>query len=249
MPQQLTPFNHAPRNAIAENVARNVTMSSLELLELVNQSRIEFKESEVRHNDFVARCRDELDGEFYETFVIKPEGRGRPSEALRMTADQCKLVAMRESKGVRRRVLSRLSELESRQPFALPTDYITALEHLLEAKRAEQAANQALAVAAPKAEFVDRYVDSTGLKGFRQVAKLLNANEARFREFLIDRKIMYRLGGEWMAYQNHIDAGRFDVKTGASDSGHAFNQTKFTPKGVNWIAGLWAQAQLKDAVA
>jgi len=89
-----------------------VTMTSLELLELVNQVRAEFGESKVRHNDFAARCRDELDGEFYETFVIKPEGRGRPSEALRMTADQCKLVAMRESKGVRRRVLARLSELE-----------------------------------------------------------------------------------------------------------------------------------------
>ena len=57
---------------------------------------------------------------------------------------------------------------------------------------------------------------------------------------------MYRLGGEWHAYQNHIDAGRFDVKTGSSDSGHAFNQTKFTPKGVNWIAGLWAQYNLQE---
>ena len=103
-----------------------------------------------------------------------------------------------------------------------------------------------LAIAAPKAEFVDKYVEATGLKGFRQVAKLLKANEARFREFLIDKKIMYRLGGEWHAYQNHIDAGRFDVKTGSSDSGHAFNQTKFTSKGVNWIAGLWAQHNLQE---
>ena len=39
---------------------------------------------------------------------------------------------------------------------------------------------------------------------------------------------------------------RFDVKTGSSDSGHAFNQTKFTSKGVNWIAGLWAQHNLQE---
>jgi phage antirepressor YoqD-like protein len=108
-----------------------------------------------------------------------------------------------------------------------------------------QVAQQALAVAAPKVEFVDRYVDATGLKGFRQTAKLLRANEARFREFLLDKKVMYRMGGEWQAYQQHIDAGRFDIKTGTSESGHAFNQAKFTPKGVTWVAGLWAQYNLE----
>src|SRR5690625_4106329 len=61
---------------------------------------------------------------------------------------------------------------------AIPQTYAEAL---LEAGRLakiteEQAAQ--LAIAAPKAEFVDKYVESTGLKGFRQVAKLLKANEA-----------------------------------------------------------------------
>lgn len=111
----------------------------------------------------------------------------------------------------------------------------------------QQAASQALAIAAPKVEFVDKYVESTGLKGFRQTAKLLRANEARFREFLLDKKVMYRMGGEWQAYQQHIDAGRFEVKTDTADNGHAFNQTKFTPKGVTWVAGLWAQYKLAEA--
>ncbi|MCY1445265.1 Phage antirepressor protein KilAC domain protein [compost metagenome] len=100
--------------------------------------------------------------------------------------------------------------------------------------------------AAPKIAFVDSYVDSTGLKGFRQTAKLLKANESRFREFLLDKKIMYRMGGEWQAYQSHIDAGRFEVRAGTSESGHSFNQSKFTPKGVNWVAGLWAQYKLQE---
>lgn len=93
------------------------SMTSLELLDLVNQARIEFGESTVRHNDFVARCKDELDGEYYESFVVKQDGPGRPPEALRLTRDQCELVAMRESKGVRRAVRDRLKELEAR---ALP---------------------------------------------------------------------------------------------------------------------------------
>jgi phage antirepressor YoqD-like protein len=110
----------------------------------------------------------------------------------------------------------------------------------------QQIASQALIEAAPKIAFVDNYVDSTGLKGFRQTAKLLKANESRFREFLLDKKIMYRMGGEWQAYQPHIDAGRFEVRAGTTDGGHAFNQSKFTPKGVTWVAGLWAQYQIRE---
>lgn len=80
------------------------------------------------------------------------------------------------------------------------------------------------------------------------MCKLLGANESRFREFLLANKIMYRLGGEWAPHAQHQDTGRFEVKAGASEGGHAFSQAKFTPKGVQWVAGLWvrAQAQLQD---
>lgn len=235
----------APQNANHDFVAR--TMSSFDLLDLVNTARAEFGESEVRRADFTARCKDELDGEYYETFVVR-NARGPASEGLMLTRDQCMLVAMRESKGVRRAVVSRLNEAEGPRVLATLPDFsnpAAAARAWAEEYEQRQVAQQALAIAAPKVEFVDKYVDSTGLKGFRQTAKLLKANEARFREFLLDRKIMYRMGGEWQAYQSHIDAGRFDVKTGTSEGGHAFNQTKFTPKGVTWVAGLWAQHNLE----
>ena len=95
---------------------------------------------------------------------------------------------------------------------------------------------------------MDRYVAANGSMGFRQVAKLLQANEHEFRAWLQDAKIMYRLGGEWAAYQNHIEAGRFLVRSGvATANDHAFNTTKFTPKGVEWVAGLWGQHKARLA--
>lgn len=162
---------------------------------------------------------------------------------------------------MRRKVIARWRELEGGQVAApvaaLPQDYIEALEALVLTKKSERRAlaqvqqqQAALALAAPKVAFVERYVESTGLKGFREVCKLLKANESRFREFLIDSRIMYRLGGVLTAHQPHIDAKRFAVTTGTSDvSGHAYTSARFTPKGIEWVAGEWAKHCLRQEVA
>ena len=214
-----------------------ITMNSIDLLDLVNAARLEFGESEVRRADFTARCKDELAGEYYETFVVT-NLRGPASEALKLTLDQCMLVSMRESKSVRRKVVSLLNSANTEKPVSLPS-HVEALRLYADQLEETQRVTEQLAIAAPKVEFVDKYVEATGLKGFRQVAKLLGAKENDFREFLCDNKILYRLGNEWVPYANHIDAGRFEVKAGASDTGHAFNQAKFTPKGVAYVAGIW----------
>ena len=112
-------------------------------------------------------------------------------------------------------------------------------------KSKKQAVIHQLEIQAPKVAFVDKYVAGNGNKTFRQVAKLLGANERKFREFLESNRIMYKLNGEWTAYQNHVDAKRFHVKTGVSDSGHAFNHALFTPKGVEWVAGELAKFNLR----
>lgn len=148
-------------------------------------------------------------------------------------------------------IVDRWQELEGQQTPAIPQTYAAAL---LEAGRLAlelEQSQQQLALAAPKVEFVDRYVTATGNLGFRQVAKLLNANERQLKEFLFKHKIMYRLAGELTPHQNHIDAGRFEVKTGVADHGdssHAFTQAKFTPKGVEWLAGELAKAQVAKQI-
>nr|WP_278386420.1 phage antirepressor KilAC domain-containing protein [Stutzerimonas kunmingensis] len=144
-------------------------------------------------------------------------------------------------------LVDRWQALEAQQAPRIPETLAEALR--LAADQAEQIEKQqaCIAIAMPKAEFVDRYVDGTGLKGFRQVAKLLHAKENDFRTFLQDKRVIYRLRGEWVPFAEHIDAGRVSVKTGQANNGYAFNATMFTPKGAQWIAGLWAAHQMEVA--
>ena len=221
-------------------VGQALTMSSIDLLDLVNQSRASHGEAKIENRHFLARIEDELDGELPPRKNFTHPSNGLAIGYYDLTIDQCRLVGMRESKGVRRWVLERLKERET--PL-VPQTYAQAL---LEAGRLAQLAEeqaQQLALAAPKVAFVDKYVQATGLFTFREVAKLLKANEARFREFLIDSKVMYYLGKKLTAYKNHEDAGRFAVKTDTAKNGHDYRQTFFTPKGVHWVAGQWAKHQ------
>ena len=114
MTQNLIPLAH-PADTTA-------TVTSIELLKIVNEERAKAGESVVRHNVFLSRCKDELDGEPYKIFVESAKGQTPAFEAIEMTQDQCKLVAMRESKSVRRHVLARLKELEAKAAPDLSTD-------------------------------------------------------------------------------------------------------------------------------
>jgi len=153
-----------------------VTMTSIELLDLVNEARTEFGEGDVRRNDFTARCRDELAGDHYETFVVQNLNKTESVE-LRMTRDQCMWVLMRESKAVRRRVTAKLNCLDQ-QPIvpALPGDYISALEHLLESKRSEKLAieqrDHAVATKAQIGAKREATAMATASAAVRQVQKL-----------------------------------------------------------------------------
>ncbi len=210
------------------------TMSSREIAELV----------EARHNDVVSTIERLFDkGLLRSSRKTRREAtRGRPIDVYDLFERDTHLVVAGYSDEHRARVIDRWQELEAKSAagFVIPTTLSGALMLAAEQAATIERQQAQIADAAPKVEFVDRYVDATGNKGFRQVAKLLKANEARFREFLEAKNIMYRLGGEWTPYQNHIDAGRFVVKTGVSESDYAYTQPKFTPKGVEWIAALWA---------
>lgn len=217
------------------NFDNKLAMTSLEIAELV----------EARH-DSVKRTIERLASRTVIAFpptVEKPTS-GRPSTLYVFGGEQGKrdsyVVVAQLCPEFTARLVDRWQELEAGNSLPDFNNPVIAARAWADAKESEQKALVQLEAAKPAVEFVDRYVSAnSGSKGFRQVAKLLNANERELRTFLRDRKIMYRLGGEWMPYDNHKAAGRFEVKAGVAHNDHAFNAAKFTPKGINWLAGLW----------
>lgn len=148
------------------------------------------------------------------------------------------------------KIVDRWQELEDELQPKIPQSYTEALRLAADLNEQLEEKSRALELAAPKAEFVDRYVDTTGSMTFRQVCKLLKVKEPEFRLFLQENKIMYRLNGSWAAYQCHIDAGRFEIKTGTSQTNnHSFSMARFTSKGVKWIAGLWGASLVEGVIA
>ena len=218
-------------------IKKEVTMSSREIAELV----------ESRHDD-VKRSIDRL---VSKGIIQSPPladfkniNNVSGKEYLVCKRDSYIMVAQL-SPAFTARLVDRWQELEAKNQFNIPTTLSGALR--LAAAQAEmlELQTQIIEQQKPAVEFVDRYVDYTGSKGFRDVCKLLKVKEHEFREFLIDKKIMYRLDGKLTPYGNHLDVGRFEVKAGIGENKHAYNQAKFTPKGIQWIAGLLMIQQLE----
>lgn len=159
------------------------TMSSIELLALINTARAQFGESEVRRNDFHARVRDELDGEHYETFVV-PNGNGTTSEAYRLTMRQCMYVAMRESKGVRRKVQDKLEQ------GALPQSFAQALRLAAEQQEQIELQQAALAAARPKVVYADAMLNAEGTVLVRDAAKTLGVPVRKLEKALREKGVI-----------------------------------------------------------
>ncbi|MGM7911280.1 phage antirepressor KilAC domain-containing protein [Yersinia enterocolitica] len=218
-----------------------VTMSSREVAELTGKRHADVK----RDIEVMMAQLNEDVSKFAHTYL---DSMNRTQTEYLLDRDHVECLLAGYSAVIRMKVIRRLRELEDKNqiPQTLPEALRLAAD-LAEEK--QQLENQ-LSIAAPKAEFVDRYVQATGSMVFRNVCKLLKARETDFRLFLIENRIMYRLAGGLTPYQQHIDLERFEVKTGTNTvNNHAFTQARFTPKGVKWIGGLWAEYLAKKGHA
>ncbi|QJU42724.1 phage regulatory protein/antirepressor Ant [Serratia marcescens] len=136
-------------------------------------------------------------------------------------------------------VVDRWQELENAAP-AVPKSLPEALR--LAADMAEQNASleQKVQADAPKVAFVNHYVDASGAKSLRETAKILNMPEKAMIDALLRDKVLFRQSGNLLPHALRQRDGLFTVKTGKSDFGHVYTQTRVTPRGVQWLAERYA---------
>lgn len=186
-----------------------------------------------------------------EGYYTHPSTGNQQHREFLLTKEQCIDLITGYRADLRIKINRRWAELEAQlsQPSYMIEDPVKRAEKWIEEAKQQIALQEKLELQAPKVAFVERYVEGKGNKTFREVAKILKIKENAFRDFLTDKKIMYKLNGEWMAYTPHTDAKRFYVVTGTSENGHAYTRCLFTPKGVEWLAGELAKFNLKGGEA
>ncbi|MAR73779.1 MULTISPECIES: phage antirepressor KilAC domain-containing protein [unclassified Halomonas] len=215
-------------NAVV-NFETNLTMSSLEIADLVESRHDKVKQSTERLSERGVIARPPM-GDVQET-----KGNNRPytTKVYIFQGEQGRrdsyVVVAQLCPEFTARLVDRWQELEQQaKAIALPdfTDPIAAARAWADAKegqlRAEKEAQEkakALEVAAPAVSFVENYVyHGEGCLGFRDVARLLKAKESDFGEFLDAKSVMYKSRGKRVPYKVHLDAERFEVKTGVTIS-------------------------------
>lgn len=229
----------------------NPTMTSREIADLVESRHDDVKRS-------IERLYTEIlheDGTVKKPAVISKPPMADGAKSANGVTEKVYLIGKRDtyvivaqlSPAFTARLVDRWQELESASAFKIPTTFTEALRLALAQQETIDAQTAQLEAAKPAIAFVDSYVDATGLKGFRDVAKLLKVKENFLRKFLKDNKIQYELGGKWVAYAQHMDAGRFEMRAGVADNGHAYNNCLFTPKGIQWLAGEIAKDKVKNS--
>jgi phage antirepressor YoqD-like protein len=86
---------------------------------------------------------------------------------------------------------------------------------------------------APAVEFVQKYVKATGLFGIRETAKILGLTQSAFVAMCEERRVLFRENGTLQPYAKWLEAEYFAIKTGEANE-HAFKQTRFTSRGIEW---------------
>ncbi|EPX6615073.1 phage antirepressor KilAC domain-containing protein [Escherichia coli] len=253
-PAPVTSATPAPAVNIIPNTGD--TIDSLTLLKMVNEARKLCSEKPVRNNDFIARVKDELDGEGYEIFVTPMDKKkgGADQVVIVMTYKQALRVAARESKAVRRSLIDKLEELQqANSPTpSIPQTLPEALRLAAELAEQKMQLEQQLVAAAPKVDFADRVSAANGIL-IGNFAKVVGLKQNALFSWLRQNGILMAFGARKnVPRQQYINAGYFTVKEVVLDDEDGY-QIRLTPqltgKGQQWLTRKLLDAGLLKPVA
>lgn len=150
---------------------------------------------------------------------------------------------------MRHAVVKRWQELEGEPstPAALST--MDILQIAMESEKGRIAAVEQLAIAAPKADALDRIAGATGSITIREAAKDLQVKPLQFSNWLKENKWIFKQGRSNLAHQPRIDAGLMTHKVTLveveGEDGVTFEkpvtQARITPKGLAKLAVVFGE--------
>jgi len=183
------------------------------------------------------------------------KGQGRPTKEYHLTLDMAKELAMveRNEKGKQARQYFIECERRARpaandlllpdftNPAAAARAWADAIEQKQAIEAQAQQVTQQLALAAPKAEALDRISAGEDNLTFTQAAKVLSVKRDSLTQWLHANGWVYRQNKSWVAYEGQIRAGRLAYKEGKYTDENTGQEgirpyCHITPKGLAWLA-------------
>lgn len=227
------------------NASQQPTMSSLELVDFINGQRKE-GETELRHDHFMAKVPKVLGEEVAPNFrAYYTASNGKQNPCYHFPKREACLMAMSYSYELQAKVFDKMTALEAQQAqaggFHIPQSMPEALRLAADLAEGKAQAEAALAIAAPKAEALDRIAAGDENVTMTQAAKVLSIKRDTLTQWLHANGWVYRQNGSWVAYDAQIRTGRLaykEAKYTDDTTGQEVHRPycHITPKGLAWLA-------------
>ena len=223
---------------------RKNTVTSLELVEQINIFRSqEGNRSELQHKDLLKVIRDEFEDEIDEgkiSPISYKDTMNREKPMFELTFNQARQVLVRESKFVRKHIMSYIEELEKQISLGVPRNFKEALrlayeqQEIIETLQLEsQIKDQQISELQPKASYYDFVLQCKGVLAIGIIAKDYGKSAKWLNKLLHELGVQYNQSGVWLLYSKYADKGYTQTKT------HSFIRTDGTPD--TGVQTYWTQ--------
>lgn len=242
-----------------QNINGEITMTSVEVVDLINKFREEEGNRKVlQHKSLMTSIRSELESlgnagvEVPEQNILLVTYRDKQNQerpCYRMNKQWVLQMCNKESALVRYKTQQYIEALENRikeqnKPSYMIDDRVKRAEKWIEEEKERQQLqlenkqqtkviekqSEVIGEMAPKADYFDALVDNNLLTNIRDTAKQLHIKQTEFTKWLIENNFCYRdVRGKIKPYADKMEY--FELKEFTTDWGHSDTQTLVTPRG------------------
>lgn len=237
---------------IPKNETTVVTMTSLELVDFINDHRKE-GEATLLHKQFLEKVPKVLGEETSAKFLADlPDAYGRPRKGYRFPKREACLMAMSYSYDLQAMVFDRMTALEEAaakpaiDPMQVLNDPAAMRGLLLTYTEKVIALEERVGVLEPKAEALDLISASDGSLTYTEAAKVLGLKRKDMTARMHAEGWHYRLNGSWVAYDKHIKNGNLQYKEAKYTDENTGQEclkpySHVTPRGLSRLALLFGK--------